>query len=206
LDNPAMMWKRRNVLYVIPHCHSYADGNPDAYLRLIGKIIQKYEGTPKDVELHGDPGKVTVAVHIRRGDVTPVCEQSFRFTSNQYARGLLHQVLSTLDELRLPRVVNLYSEGRAADFAELANEGVILHLGDSAFTAFNNLVCADILIMARSSFSYSAGLFSRGIKVYDPFWHKPLSEWLVAGSNGEIDTARLRTMVANKVEARPPAG
>jgi len=80
--------------------------------------------------------------------------------------------------LNMPFQINVYSEGEKEDFKELL-EIANLRLDADVFETFYNLVQADILIMAKSSFSYCAALLSRGIIIYEPFWHPPLNDWFI---------------------------
>ena len=108
---------------------------------------------------------------------------------------VLEQVRSALDDSRVPHEMHVYSQGRREDFVAFERRGDTVHLDDDPFAAFHNLVCADVLIMARSSFSYTAALLRKGVKIYEPFWHKPLSEWIPVGAGGSFDTARLSRMI-----------
>ena len=53
------------------------------------------------------------------------------------------------------------------------------------------MATADALIISRSSFSYFAALFSRGIIIYFAFWHHPLKEWLTSDINGNLPSDQL---------------
>jgi hypothetical protein len=41
------------------------------------------------------------------------------------------------------------------------------------------LAKADVLIMAKSAFSYVAALASRGKIFYEPYWQGPISSWSI---------------------------
>ena len=49
------------------------------------------------------------------------------------------------------------------------------------------LIEADILVMAKSFFSYVAAIISDGIKLYEPFDSPPLKGWLVRQPKGGFD-------------------
>ena len=83
-----------------------------------------------------------------------------------------------------PQEASLYSQGDISDFYELEDLNIKYHLNDCPFTTFHNLTIPDILVLAKSSFSYSAALFSNAIKIYQPFWHKPQTDWVVTDWNG----------------------
>jgi len=60
------------------------------------------------------------------------------------------------------------------------DQGCELCLNAPALTSLNALIYADILVLAKSSFSYVAGLLNDGIVVYEPFWHAPRPDWIGA--------------------------
>ena len=48
----------------------------------------------------------------------------------------------------------------------------------SSYTDFLQMLTADILIISKSSFSFTAGLLNQGgVVIYTPFWHTALSGW-----------------------------
>ena len=78
----------------------------------------------------------------------------------------------------------VFSEGSEKTFAPLwggrnaRNIDIELKLNVSVFEAFDALVTSDVLVMGRSSFSYSAALIAQGDVYFPPgFWHPPLKEW-----------------------------
>ena len=64
------------------------------------------------------------------------------------------------------------------------------------------LVEADILIMANSSFSYVAGLLSDGIKICEPDSYPPLEPWLVRRPNGDFDEQSFERQLQLLVKAK----
>ena len=75
---------------------------------------------------------------------------------------------------------HIYSQGNVNNFAKFNAPDISLHLNDTVEDAFIPMVFADILVIGRSSFSYTAGLLSEGIVYYIPFWHSPLPHWIDA--------------------------
>src|SRR5208282_75665 len=57
--------------------------------------------------------------------------------------------------------------------------------------SLKGMATADALIISRSSFSYFAALFNKGIVIYYPFWHQPLKEWLISDINGNISSEQI---------------
>ena len=118
-----------------------------------------------------------IAVHIRRGDVTAEAHPR-RYISNDTYAPLLAALRSRHPGLPLV----LFSQGAPRDFAELcdAHGDVRLCLDADVRTTFNALVHASALLVARSSFSYSAALLSRGAiyrDLIEGWWHQPLPSW-----------------------------
>lgn len=176
--------KRSNTLYVVPHCHDFSDINPNRYLGITDRLIKKYRGRTrvdlkKNYKLFYEKGKINIAIHIRkpiRGDEN---NGGKRYTGNLYYKFLLYELLPIFDDINVDIAVHVYSLGSVSDFSELKEFNLNYHLNECLFTTFFNLTSSDILIMAKSSFSYSAAILSKSIKIYDPFWHKPLDDWIV---------------------------
>ena len=74
--------------------------------------------------------------------------------------------------------VTVYSEGEPQAFRAFIDSGVSLQLDGDPLDTLNEMVHADVLMMARSSFSYVAGLLSRRVVLYEPFWNAPLPDWI----------------------------
>jgi hypothetical protein len=83
--------------------------------------------------------------------------------------------------------IRIFSQGAPEDFKEFAAFGPEFHLDKPAIWTFHQLVEADVLIMARSAFSFVAGILSEGIKLYEPFQERPLPNWIVRDANGRFD-------------------
>jgi hypothetical protein len=65
------------------------------------------------------------------------------------------------------------------------------------------LIEADILIMAKSSFSYVSALLSDGIKIYEPWLgYPPLGSWVILGPNGEFDCVAFERQLLRHIESR----
>ena len=121
--------------------------------------------------------KFNIAIHIRRGDVQATNEESFRYTSNDFYLGKIRMLTETYKNKDI--LFHIYSEGCADEFACFKMDNCILHLNEDVKFTFIGLITADVLIQAKSSFSYVAGLLSHGIVYYIPFWHIPSSSWIL---------------------------
>ena len=78
---------------------------------------------------------------------------------------------------------------RIEDFDVIPNLQKRINL--DAIETLKGMATADALIISRSSFSYFAALFNRGMVIYFPFWHKPLEEWLISDINGNISSEQM---------------
>ena len=167
------------------------DRMPDAYLDVVPRLREKFF-------LNGPPSprsdRVEVCAHLRRGlDVrrdNP--ETAHRYVDNDIMAKSILMTQSVLKELGLSSRVRLFSQGDEKDFASLRDQGFELCLNTPAIPTFRALVEADILIMAKSSFSYAAAILNGGVKLYDRFARAPLSQWIVRDSDGSFDRERLR--------------
>jgi len=151
----------------IPQVHFSA--NPDLYYtpQVLKKIRKMYYSTAK-------PGKCKydIAIHIRRGDITPRTEE--RYTSNEFYIDLITEFGRKYPSSR----ICIYSVGQDKDFEGLKLKNVYFCLNEDIEKSFHDLVTAKILVTSKSSFSYSAALLSEGYIYYLPFWHQPLSHWI----------------------------
>jgi hypothetical protein len=143
--------------------------------------------------------KLTVAVHIRRGDVS-AADPSY-FTSDKTILRTVTAVKSILNTHRVNYKISAYSQGKSADFEDLSQAGVELFLDADALWTMQKLIEADILIMAKGCFSYYAGLISDGIKIFEPVtlsgddflpswkWRSvaPTESWIPCRSDGSFD-------------------
>jgi hypothetical protein len=151
---------------------------------------------------------VTVRVHIRRGDVSAEVARDM-FTSTAVVARTVRGVKSSLDSLGLPYSISAHSQGNRADFEDLHALGVELFLDSDAIWTMQELIEADVLIMARSSFSHYAGLVSDGIKIYDGSnaWAflPPTGDWIPCDGDGAFDPAVFERQLTLLLQAKEKA-
>lgn len=145
--------------------------NPFRWGLIAQSVKDKYYLTPKTTTY--DSTKINVAFHVRRGDITRE-HVSDRFTENEVVLAIQKRIAT----LQHPFAYHLFSQGEPKDFEGF--DAFQLHLDEDPLETFHHLVAADVLIMAKSSFSYAAALLSEGIKVYEPHWHPPVMDWIIA--------------------------
>ncbi len=162
-------------------------------------------------------GKMMVAVHIRRGDVSEhACTE--RYTSTENVLRMTNSVKSILETCGIPVSIGVYSQGNAGDFEELSSLDPSLYLDADPIWTLQELVEADILIVAKSYYSYYAGIISDGIKIFEPCGYpesnprfstvfhwtlfSELDDWLPCQADGSVDHALLERKLARLLAER----
>jgi hypothetical protein len=161
--------------------------------------------------------EVTVAVHIRRGDARP--DRPDYFTSNETILRTIAALRSILDTHKVAHGIRIYSEGDRADFAEFSGPGVEFFLGVDAVWTMQELIEADILIVAKGCYSYCAALISDGIKILEtiplygndlPAWkwrsYPPEGSWILSLADGSFDSAAFEQQMFLLLQAKSIAG
>lgn len=115
-----------------------------------------------------------VVLHARRGDVSAEMHPN-RYTGIRYYLDLINQ-LSELDPL-LRFTVHSQSKGLSSSEIEALSAICTLVLDADLVKAWEDMIKAEILVLAKSSFSYVPALYSVGTIIYQPFWHLPRSNW-----------------------------
>jgi hypothetical protein len=168
---------------------SYADNvhwsdNPSIYYtdNVKQKIRGFYNSTPKPVI-----EDIDIAIHIRRGDVNTCVANGCSDFAKRFTDNAKYITLIQALKIHFPtKKIHIFSEGNLEDFKEfgLSEENFKLNL--DVIETFHSLVCAKILVIANSSFSYSSAILNDNIVYYMDdflrFWHKPLNNWLNAES------------------------
>ena len=186
----------RGRLQERPFCEEVAR-SPDSYFTEGARALlrRKYASGPSNVPqiadrlptcLRGAADRPVIALHVRRGDVTPT-QHARRWVHDERYTALLPLLAARHPSAR----VLVVSEGEADHFAALLDEvqrhfasSAELLLGGDPRVAFHALVRADALVCGRSAFSYAAGLLSPGAVYADLVrggvwgWHRVPSAWL----------------------------
>ncbi len=151
--------------------------------KVLGKFREFYDSKPKpSIPTYVD-SNCNIALHIRRGDVSGSNRHSSRFTSTTEYVNILKKLLPTIEK---NVIIHIFSQGEESDFKDITNsfngKSIIFHLNEEIQLTFHSLVEADILIIAKSSFSYSAALFNKNTVIGNTisrWWHKPLKKWKI---------------------------
>jgi hypothetical protein len=142
-----------------------------------------------------------VALHIRRGDVfeglTGGSTGLLRWVDERWYVELVHRLRRhpELQDLE----VRAYALGQPEDFPALKREGITLRVNGDRDLDFVELCGARVLVAAPSSFSFSAGLASRGVVVaQSPWWHDVPDEgrWVPADAEGAFSISSLTRAIS----------
>jgi len=149
----------------------HSSNNPSKYYTdsIITLLRNYYYSTSKPVI-----GNIDIAIHIRRGDVILEMLEA-RYTSLSY----YNKIIKFLNYKYPLYNIVIFSEGNIKDFNKLNGKNISFKLNKSITETFHSLVSAKILVMAKSSFSYSAAILNSNEIYYINFWHKPLKQWKI---------------------------
>jgi hypothetical protein len=180
---------------------------PAAFELLRDDLRAQYEATPKPAVCFA-PECLNVAVHIRRGDVTPASRYACRFVPNHVYVRVMQQIVAATPGWRVQ--FHVYSEGDVdnprAGFEELTTvPNVVLHLNEDVFSTFHHLVRSDVLVLGVSSFSFVAGLYHRGPALNFPRHNPQLPHWIRLSASGRFGSAELVRSLAQHPGARRAA-
>lgn len=190
------LWKREGLVVEAQHFQAICNAHPEMYAAIIPALREKYHAHDKSgIALDKGGEDVTVAVHIRRGDVSVSdAATAGRFTSDERIAHTVREVLAALKAKKKTVRVNIYSEGRTEDFKLFADMGCHLHIGRDVFETVHNLAMSDVLVTAKSAFSFVAGLISTGVKLYEPYQSIAPDDWLKLDADGNFDRQALSAM------------
>ncbi len=135
---------------------------------------------------------------MRRGDVSAADKKVARnFTPNATFVNTLTRLRSLLAGMGQAMTIEVFSQGDPKLFTDLAALGAELRLDAPALDTHRGLVEADVLVMSKGAFSYTAALLNEGIVLYDPQKYRALQDWVVRSPDGAFDEA----LVARRVVA-----
>jgi len=97
-----------------------------------------------------------------------------RYTNND----TILQIITSLKKKYPFYKITIVSEGKIEDFKDLELVCDDFLLNASIPVSIHTLVCAKVLVMAKSSFSYTSAILNENTIYYEDFWHKPLDNWL----------------------------
>lgn len=165
------------------HFHNYINRHAAEYPIIQKELRRKFYKYAKPETAVYNANEINIAVHLRRGDVNKT--YTTRFTDNNKIIQLLQQLQQLSMDSSVSFKIHIFSQGKEEDFLEFKPYASI-HLNGNIFEDFMYLTKADILFMAKSSYSYCAALLSEGLIIYEPFWHPPLKDWKIINYNSNL--------------------
>lgn len=180
-----------NTVLCFQQCFWLNRKHPDSFSGITPALRRKYGlNNPPPT---GRP--LSIAVHVRRGDITPG-RPAGRYTQNSVIARTIRDLQRIVGQLGLSCTFALYSEGSPEDFECFTALGCSLHLDADALWTMRRLIESDVLVMSKSSFSYVAALVNGGVKLYEPCMNPGLSEWVFRRADGGFDeTACVRQLL-----------
>lgn len=154
----------RPALIRVQHGHGLTDYIPEILDEFRTEYRQTFRGV---LQTHGEE----IVVHLRRGSDETA---SVRFETNEVLISNLKMLRSKYPK----KNIRIYTND-APDLAEgELPQGVVVDDYTRPFAAVSHMAQAQVLLMAKSSLSYVAGLVSSGEVYYPNFWHPPMQDWI----------------------------
>lgn len=168
-------------LYAKPCVLSHVNGrvflkkNPGAFNAAAQRLRAKHA-----VLIGNESRKLQVAIHVRRGDINPKIHPG-RYTNNATIITTIKKISSVAQKCNRNMQITVFSQGKEEDFSDFKSEGVALKLDGDPLADFIEMQSADILVTAKSSFSYLAGLLNtHGIVICERWWYPLFPDWVLA--------------------------
>ena len=138
---------------------------------------------------------LTVCIHMRRGDVNKYAFPRMYTEPVNLIKTISH-LISILDGQKVDYKLHFFSQGELEDFKDFENLNLIYHLDEDPIWCHEQLVRADILVTAKSAFSYMAAVLNKGIilceSANNPHWWRSLEHWILRTYDGSFDSKKLR--------------
>ena len=164
--------KKIQITEEFSHIVHYCKNPSVFYTPEVISLLKKFYFSSKKPEIK----EVDIAIHIRRGDVNNYDPSvKGRFTSNLYYVKLRKYLKHEYPN----RKITIFSQGKPDDFNDLKEDNVSFQLDIDLQKTFHSLVTSKILVMSKSSFSYTAAILNPNLIYYIDFWHRPLNNWII---------------------------
>jgi hypothetical protein len=189
VDHVGFVPRGAPAIVAAEHYLHFCNQNAQAWERVLPELRQKFWANKQRRPRRGE---IRLAVHMRRGDVSAEDHKVARnFTPNAIFVNTLTRLKALLAERGSTLRIEVFSQGDAMMFSDLAALGAELWLNAPARDTHRALVEADILVMSKGAFSYTAGVLNEGITLYDPQKYRPLEGWIARAPDGAFDEALL---------------
>lgn len=160
---------------VSPHIHAGFNGEESElecfnHTRKIKNIIKEEFNIPKKEQ----KDEKIINIHIRRGDVNPE-KHLDRWISDDYYLNCVETLLSKYPDHK----VTIHTQRKGFNSDLYKGYKVVYDDEIDDVQTWLELIYSDILVIGKSSFSYSAGILCDGLVIYpsDDMFHAKLNEW-----------------------------
>lgn len=161
------------------------------------------------------PGVINISVHVRRRNAEDMsnptvhdpCGSAYkaRYRDDEFFLRICLDIAKALGSHNVK--FNIFSQGAKSSFREYAClPNVSFRLDEDVLQTFHNIVMGDILLLSPSSFSFKAGMISKGVKLAaEPWWHyiPDDSEWCRLGVDLEANTDKICRFLSKANLGRP---
>jgi len=125
-----------------------------------------------------------VAMHVRRGDVSQH-SNSVRFTKNEFYYDLADRIRAQIPGAEVHAWSELAGSSKPEDFDGFRERNITMHLDTDIVETWAHMAQSQVLVMAKSSFSFISAILNRGCVVYQPWLTRPLRNFTVANPKQE---------------------
>jgi hypothetical protein len=186
--------EKEDIFAKVSLCRPIIETDPDLYRYAI-ELSPLPSVTSKD--------HLNIQIHMRRGDL--LVGEQWRMLPNSYYLGLIHFFNKVVPQLGKTHTIHIHTEAPLEEIVltsehhgvgdriktdlvlkpseyrleEFDLPNVVLHNNEDPWTSVRALQTGDVLVMSHSSFSIIGAIMNpKGIILYHPFWHKPMTRWL----------------------------
>ena len=126
------------------------------------------------------PGELNAVMHVRRGDVFPCGTPNvrMRYLPNQHYLQILERYAPDATNITVHTKVTDGSSRRGAEKVTPDFASFNIVDGGDLWTAWKDMITADVLIMSKSGFSYTPSIFNQNLVLYTPMWRPKLPNWV----------------------------
>ena len=166
----------------------YIDNHIEILDNILDHLRNGYDKSKKDTYYEKD--KKTIAIHIRMftpNDGTDIedCREYFNVASHM--ESYIREIIMKISEKYNSPSIHIYSEGNLDTFKNLLDLNINFHLNEDPLLTIHHLIKADVLFMAKSSFSYIASFYNKGDKyIRSGFWHTLLPDIKILNDNIDL--------------------
>jgi hypothetical protein len=162
------------------HGFELIDKQPDLYY---GSILPKardiyfQKNAHRELELF-TKDRPNIAIHLRVHNAFD-CDIRDLYANDKVAAYV--DIIKNLQQKYPSAIVHIFTQTSVNEPTDThvfeTMTDVKVHKDYDTISSVHHMICADVLVLHRSSFSYMTGLYNPNVVYYIPFWHPPLSTW-----------------------------